>query len=92
MAVPDAAHLVFDPPSEHGPTARHHAAAQVRAAVDALAFAEERWDPQAWATVHAAARELVVFLAGVGPPTDLLLQSAAATLDHARSAFEAVPR
>lgn len=64
--------------------AQRFAADAVRAAVDGLAFAESQWDVEAWRAAHAAALDLVVLLAAIGPGPEVLLNSAAATLDNAR--------
>ncbi|WP_436775070.1 hypothetical protein [Yinghuangia sp. YIM S09857] len=77
-------HPVAHPPlGPHG-AAQRFAADAVRAAVDALAFAEAQWDLEAWRAAHAAALDLVVLLAAIGPGPEVLLNSAAATLDNAR--------
>lgn len=80
VAVPTAAELVFDAPA----SAPAPAVDGLRAAVDALGFAETSWDVHARRTAHAAALDLVVLLAGIGPGPEVLLNAAAATLDHAR--------
>ncbi|MGW0661084.1 hypothetical protein [Streptodolium elevatio] len=64
--------------------AQRFAADAVRAAVDGLAFAESQWDLEAWRAAHAAALDLVVLLAAIGPGPEVLLSTAAATLDNAR--------
>ncbi|NUU26234.1 MAG: hypothetical protein HOV68_32745, partial [Streptomycetaceae bacterium] len=84
--------LTFESALVDGPEAQREAAAAVREVVDALAFAEDRWDREAWTTAHGAALELVVLLTSVDPNTAQLLAAAATTLDQARTAFENAPR
>ncbi|WTW98520.1 hypothetical protein OG216_36590 [Streptomycetaceae bacterium NBC_01309] len=89
-AVPHTAQHVAAPHGAVPHAAAPHVAAQrfaadaVRAAVDGLAFAESQWDVEAWRAAHAAALDLVVLLAAIGPGPEVLLNSAAATLDNAR--------